>query len=273
MSDWHVFFCVQKHYEVEDFVQCLLWTHSLRSWCPLHFLLSLFLVSKMWAMNRGPNFCTMDPQSPWILLDESQVLVQLFHVLVMVTWFAIFMNIASKYAVAYAPPDLFGTFLGFLVQIVAYLFHSFTFFSMDLVKSPNMLSINQVRWVCSSDSNPFHRIKSVKSFRAKWGLVISIAGVLAYFIDQFLLFPRRPIRPFLQKWKHNKMELDCCKMPEVWKSSYGLLCEYDAWYHFVNGQCSGTYVRKLDPVFNQPERYSEWFPLKNSRSVWLWLVC
>lgn len=49
---------------------------------------------------------------------SSQVPVQLFQILAMVTWFAIFMNIGSKYAVAYAPPDLFGTFLGFLVHIV-----------------------------------------------------------------------------------------------------------------------------------------------------------
>ena len=69
---------------------------------------------------------------PLTLLVES-VPVQLFHILAMVTWFAIFMNIGSKYAVAYAPPDLFGTFLG---------------------------------------------------------LVISVAGVLAYFIDQFLLYRR-----------------------------------------------------------------------------------
>ena len=132
---WFLF--VRKHYELEDFVQCLLWTHSLRSWCPLHFLLSLFLVSKM-SWIHGQIFSTWNgPQSHSRLVDASQVPVQLFHVLAMVTWFAIFMNIGSKYAVAYAPPDLFGTFLGFLVHIVVYLLHSFPDFQWIWVNSPN----------------------------------------------------------------------------------------------------------------------------------------
>lgn len=71
--------------------------------------------------------------------------VQLLHVVALVTWFALFLNVASKYCVMFAPPDFFGTFLGFLTSlagILAYVFQGIvrtpTFEGMLMACTMNM---------------------------------------------------------------------------------------------------------------------------------------
>lgn len=51
----------------------------------------------------------------------SQVSVQLLHVIALVAWFALFLNVTAKYTVIFAPPDQFGTFVGFMTSVAGLL--------------------------------------------------------------------------------------------------------------------------------------------------------